>query len=1202
MEERNTSKFYKQGTNDSQRFKYSPDNDPPQSLPSSNKSQQNGYTTRLKNFVRKTFHNDADSLDDRANTKDINIGVGLKIRKIFYKIEEVCAPVVKKVIPNFIIAHYVYLLLWIILGSIIMYPERNMEYIDILMFITGACTQGGLATRQLNDLKLYQQIVIYVACMFTTPIFIHGSLTFIRLYWYEKRFDDIQENSIMQYKMRRQKTIANLRSKTRSMTLGMMNQDQKRDYESHNAQEGLTTRMKRFEIIQQQSNKNKENNTSSDSSAEKKESNSSASTGSDKNQRNIETLITNVNYNDNINSDQMHIPPPKPSRLSSQYEPTSDFNNRLSTDDTFDVDVFDSENDLSEGDVFEDEMENDEDNSDIVESDDDNDDDNVDNRGDGYHYQKYVGKTNDMSIPENSPSTANHLPNIKFGELPKPDKKKAVGSTGPKNSIYKKNLEDIEEETRRRFGRKKYRRLLKERKLNKLKKKSLNSRNNQPLSHPFMSEIDENHVTDYFSIPKKNARSLSVPLADKPEIHITPKVDVVSNNNGKFPHSHTIHMPELSRKVFSNFDISNLHDKDSDKIEGNNNNNDNDNFNPRSFLRNRRASFFGKTWTGTSRRNSNLDPNEMSDEEFIDNYVTKVPTNYLSWNPTVGRNSKFIALSSQQKQELGGVEYQSMKLLCKIVSAYYIGFHILAIVFFVPFAATKKSYQPLLREDGISPTWWAFFTSMSSFNDLGYSLNSTSMVLFAQNAYVLIVSAVLIIIGNTAFPIALRFIIWLMRLFTRPLTMTHNSLSFLLDHPRRCFTLLFPSGPTWWLGAVLVFLNCFDWILFIILDYGKPVLSYLPHGYQVLDGLYQSIATRTAGFNVVDLAVLHPAIQLSYMVMMYISVLPLAISIRRTNVYEEQSLGVYSREEEADHDGENKLKFIGAHLRKQLSFDLWFLFLAIFIICIAEGNRIMEGDIRFGIFQIMFEVTSAYGTVGLSLGYPNSNASFCGQFSKISKLVIIATLIRGRHRGLPNSIDRAIMLSGEKLNLRDDLEAYHAMRRANSINSDDIDMESMFPTLSRVVTANRPNIERQPTISENLRDGNIPWSDIVKKTGKYAGKLASNFLTVRGTPVSKYSRQFTQYNGYAGSAMSGNRSRRSYSDQFEQGYQDNQEVNHSQHNFNHGLNEDHENDDNYEISIDSQDEHIPLNNIDRSNNHDEDEMHGDFIHRMHNSK
>jgi Trk-type K+ transport system membrane component len=39
--------------------------------------------------------------------------------------------------------------------------------------------------------------------------------------------------------------------------------------------------------------------------------------------------------------------------------------------------------------------------------------------------------------------------------------------------------------------------------------------------------------------------------------------------------------------------------------------------------------------------------------------------------------------------------------------------------------------------------------------------------------------------------------------------------------------------------------------------------------------------------------------------------------------------------------------------------------------------------------------------------------SLSGQFTTFSKLVIYAMMIRGRHRGLPNALDRAIMLPNE---------------------------------------------------------------------------------------------------------------------------------------------------------------------------------------------
>lgn len=450
-------------------------------------------------------------------------------------------------------------------------------------------------------------------------------------------------------------------------------------------------------------------------------------------------------------------------------------------------------------------------------------------------------------------------------------------------------------------------------------------------------------------------------------------------------------------------------------------------------------------------------------------------TNYLSWQPAIGRNSTFVGLSKLQKDELGGVEYRSIKLLCWILLVYYIGFHIMAFLFLVPWVLGREQYKLLIKEDGISLTWWGFFTAMSAFNNLGLTLTPDSMVSFNGSIFSLTVMIWFIIIGNTGFPVLLRFIIWIMFKLAPDLSQRKESLGFLLDHPRRCFTLLFPSAATWWLLITLVALNATDLILFIIFDFGSEVVAHLTKGRRVLVGLFQGVSTRTAGFSVVDLSKLHPSIQVSYMLMMYVSVLPLAISIRRTNVYEEQSLGIYAQPDQIDtesdeDDGddektddsyaerekrhikkESKKKrevesspkestrsFIGAHVRRQLSFDLWFLFLGLFIICICEGSKIKDNSKpEFNVFSILFEIVSAYGTVGLSLGFPDTNQSFSRQFTTLSKLVIIALLIRGRNRGLPYTVDRAIILPSNRLDNIDHIQELK-MNRMNSEEANEV--------------------------------------------------------------------------------------------------------------------------------------------------------------------
>ncbi|KAI9891240.1 MAG: low affinity potassium transporter [Vezdaea aestivalis] len=407
-------------------------------------------------------------------------------------------------------------------------------------------------------------------------------------------------------------------------------------------------------------------------------------------------------------------------------------------------------------------------------------------------------------------------------------------------------------------------------------------------------------------------------------------------------------------------------------------------------------------------------------------------TPYLSWQPTIGRNSAFVDLTEEQREELGGIEYRSLKTLAYILCGYYIGFHVLGVVCFTPFIMRSAKYGGIIDADGVGRPWWAFFSSATMFNDVGFTLTPDSFISFYDSKLVLLLGSFLIVIGNTGFPCMLRFIIWILSKLVPSNSGIFEELRFLLDHPRRCFTLLFPSQATWVLFSILVLLNGIDLIFYIILDLNNPAVSSFPVHIRLLDGWFQAVSTRTAGTSVVNLALLHPGIQVSYLIMMYISVFPIAISVRRTNVYEEKSLGMYSSVSEQNED-EKEPSYVGAHLRKQLSFDLWYIFLGLFVIACIEGKHVENtNEYAFTLFSILFEIVSAYGTVGLSLGYPNLNCSFSGALSTTSKLVIIAMQIRGRHRGLPYELDRAILLPSENLHAKEDRDAKERLARRNS--------------------------------------------------------------------------------------------------------------------------------------------------------------------------
>lgn len=149
--------------------------------------------------------------------------------------------------------------------------------------------------------------------------------------------------------------------------------------------------------------------------------------------------------------------------------------------------------------------------------------------------------------------------------------------------------------------------------------------------------------------------------------------------------------------------------------------------------------------------------------------------------------------------------------------------------------------------------------------------------------------------------------------------------------------------------------------------------------------------------------------------MMYISAFPTAIAMRETNVYEERSLGVYEHDSYSEAGSRNgKHTGLAVHIQRQLGFDLWYVMLGLFLVAIAEGDRLQKAaDPAFSLFPVLFEIVSAYGTVGLSLGYPGTETSLCAQFNWVSKLVIVAMQLRGRHRGLPHALDHAILLPCE---------------------------------------------------------------------------------------------------------------------------------------------------------------------------------------------
>ncbi|ORX61773.1 cation transporter [Hesseltinella vesiculosa] len=430
-----------------------------------------------------------------------------------------------------------------------------------------------------------------------------------------------------------------------------------------------------------------------------------------------------------------------------------------------------------------------------------------------------------------------------------------------------------------------------------------------------------------------------------------------------------------------------------------------------------------------------------------------------------------MELTKEQRYRVGGAEYRSLDLLSRILPCYFIGMTVVSGLVFRAYIAASPYAQSVLataNAQPINPWYMSLFVTLSAFDNLGLTHLDASLVPFQNCPFPLLFLGFLVLAGNTAYPVILRFIIWCMyKLTPESKVMFRETLQYLLDHPRRCYTTLFPARQTWYLFATLIIINATELVVYVSTNYWLPVNSGVPVASQVLDGLFQGIVTRNAGFAVTNLMELNPATILVYIVAMYISVYPVAITMRNSNVYQERSLGMYRTDDTGNFDDDSdvrpeapqrpnimlKLKrnktlnsvmsasknvlkgpdvLLMTQIQRQITRDICWVIVGVFCICALEAKTIISPS-PVTMASVIFEVCSAFGNVGGSLGFPNTPTSQSAQYSVVSKLVLIILMFRGRHRGLPAAIDRAVLLPSEQLNHEDSHEQQlHRLYRSAS--------------------------------------------------------------------------------------------------------------------------------------------------------------------------
>jgi Trk-type K+ transport system membrane component len=297
---------------------------------------------------------------------------------------------------------------------------------------------------------------------------------------------------------------------------------------------------------------------------------------------------------------------------------------------------------------------------------------------------------------------------------------------------------------------------------------------------------------------------------------------------------------------------------------------------------------------------------------------------------------------------------------------------------------------------------------------------------------------------------------------------------YILMNNHRLSTLLFPTVQTRIYLSITVLLYVMGVSISLILDLHNDAFATYTPGTRVLIFFFQTVNSRFAGFQTVDLGLFATATLVVYLMLMAtkpqmlcdLDASPFELSwlalkareqvdaqtnpteglistpiinrntsiastsddtivfIRRMQrflnrqsvVTKDLARQQFSRNIVRDENNQDKpnhltalqirlflIYFIRALLKHAFNFFIltrtW-LFVFTFLICAFEYRKMAPVDPNITILHIIFEIVSAFGTVGFTLGYPNVTSSFATVLSPASKVILVITMLMGRHRGL----------------------------------------------------------------------------------------------------------------------------------------------------------------------------------------------------------
>ena len=258
--------------------------------------------------------------------------------------------------------------------------------------------------------------------------------------------------------------------------------------------------------------------------------------------------------------------------------------------------------------------------------------------------------------------------------------------------------------------------------------------------------------------------------------------------------------------------------------------------------------------------------------------------------------------------------------------------------------------------------YFGIFHSISAFCNAGFSLFSNNLETYRDSLVINMTISYLIIIGGIGFTVI-------------------NSIIQAVRYKKKKFDLTSKVAI-----IMSMFLVVLGTVLFLVLEYGNSKsIGNLPFSTKILASFFQSVSTRTAGFNTVPLGNLSGATIFLFCILMFIGASPGStgggIKTTTFGVIIFYVIGIAKRKDSVSIFNRRFGWEVLNRALVILVIALLYVATIILIIASIESNLTLE--------QVMFEVVSAFGTVGLTLGITS-------ELGTISKILIICTMFLGR--------------------------------------------------------------------------------------------------------------------------------------------------------------------------------------------------------------